>query len=321
MSSKGKKRVPIPSQLASQILFDSRHTCCICENLNKDVNIHHIDGNPSNNLPENLVVLCLDCHSRVSGSRGHGRSFSTEEVKKYKASWEERIRQTRASIHPMKGHEKELKAQIDVIVCEVLSYNRPFLAIGNSLRPQQLLGTLGYLQLWRGTDTIRQAVIEGLDYIMRLTPPDSGVYIEAIRVLKDIWQRFLWSSTQKDKPNSQLLELSIDALDRQDEFILGFASSDYSVKATISAAALFYKVGLLYLQRKNANRALHIIEKYITLCMETDKPWGHNGLLETEQVLRDLSEWTKTEQPEWKYQQIRIRKMYSKVSRYFKNKI
>lgn len=81
-------RKAIPPKKEAEILFLNRHTCCICQDKGKDVQIHHIDGDNCNNDIENLAVLCLDCHSRVTGTRGLGKSFSSLEVKRYKKEWE-----------------------------------------------------------------------------------------------------------------------------------------------------------------------------------------------------------------------------------------
>jgi len=77
-------------------MFENDHTCCICRERGKDVQIHHIDGNHANNADRNLAVLCLDCHSRVTGRRGLGRSFSVAEVRKYKVDWESLVRKRRS---------------------------------------------------------------------------------------------------------------------------------------------------------------------------------------------------------------------------------
>lgn len=35
--------------------------------------VHHVDGNPSNNLPENLQLLCPNCHALTATSKGRNR--------------------------------------------------------------------------------------------------------------------------------------------------------------------------------------------------------------------------------------------------------
>jgi hypothetical protein len=90
-------RRKIPSDLEAKLLTDNLHTCCICHENNLHVQIHHIDGNPANNLPGNLAVLCLNCHSRASGDEGLGKSYSAREVIEYKKRWELRCAETTKS--------------------------------------------------------------------------------------------------------------------------------------------------------------------------------------------------------------------------------
>jgi len=70
------------------LLADNSHTCCICHTDYRHVQIHHIDGNPGNNNPQNLAVVCLNCHSRVTGKEGLGKSISHLEVAEFKRRWE-----------------------------------------------------------------------------------------------------------------------------------------------------------------------------------------------------------------------------------------
>lgn len=88
-------RMAIPTRTEAEVLFLSDHTCALCTTRYKDVQIHHIDGNPSNNASANLVVLCLDCHSRVTGRRGLGKAYSLGEIQRYKRHWEARVRAAR----------------------------------------------------------------------------------------------------------------------------------------------------------------------------------------------------------------------------------
>src|SRR5579863_6576194 len=87
-------RPKIPVQTAAGLLVANNHTCCICGTPRKHVQIHHIDGDNSNCAEENLAVLCLDRHSRVTGDEGLGRRYSEAEVREYKRRWEEHCAET-----------------------------------------------------------------------------------------------------------------------------------------------------------------------------------------------------------------------------------
>ncbi len=81
-------RQNVPEKIANLILVANHHTCCICRERRKHVQLHHVDGNHSNNDPDNLAVVCLDDHSRVTGNEGLGRRFTPGEVEEYKRQWE-----------------------------------------------------------------------------------------------------------------------------------------------------------------------------------------------------------------------------------------
>ena len=85
--SETMSRPKVPDAIAVAVLAANKHTCCICEE-RKHVQLHHIDGDESNNDPANLAVVCLDDHSRVTGDEGLGRRFSPAEVRVYKKRWE-----------------------------------------------------------------------------------------------------------------------------------------------------------------------------------------------------------------------------------------
>lgn len=83
-------RPNIPQRRVDDLMFINRHTCCICHTPRRHVQVHHIDGNSSNNSIENFAVLCLDCHSIVTGDEGLGRRYTPGEVSNYKRNWEAR---------------------------------------------------------------------------------------------------------------------------------------------------------------------------------------------------------------------------------------
>ena len=105
----------VPRELADRLLVANRHTCCICHEERKHVQIHHIDGNSANSVWENLAVVCLDCHSRVTGDEGLGRSFSSGEVEKYKRPWEEGCEHP----HLVRRTKQSEDARTDLIVGDV----------------------------------------------------------------------------------------------------------------------------------------------------------------------------------------------------------
>ena len=53
--------------------------------------IHHVDDDPSNNIAENLAVLCLLCHNETQQRGGFDRRLSPELALEYRADWTRRV--------------------------------------------------------------------------------------------------------------------------------------------------------------------------------------------------------------------------------------
>lgn len=87
-----KIRIPIPNDLAAEILFLSDRTCCVCTTRGKQVQIHHIDENPANNTIDNLSVLCFDCHDQTMTKGGFGRKLDANQIIKYRIDWHDRVK-------------------------------------------------------------------------------------------------------------------------------------------------------------------------------------------------------------------------------------
>lgn len=87
-----KIRVPIPHDIAAEILFLSDRTCCVCTTRGKQVQIHHIDENPANNNLDNLSILCFECHDLTMIKGGFGRKLEANQVIKYRSDWHERVK-------------------------------------------------------------------------------------------------------------------------------------------------------------------------------------------------------------------------------------
>ena len=89
-------RVPIPQDIANEILFRQDRACCVCQERGKRVQIHHIDEDPSNNELSNLAVVCFNCHDETQIKGGFGRTLNAGQITRYRDDWEARVAQNRA---------------------------------------------------------------------------------------------------------------------------------------------------------------------------------------------------------------------------------
>jgi hypothetical protein len=55
-----KKRVKVPREIADKVLKEYRHKCAMCGR--PEPQLHHLDEDPANNDPLNLLPLCPNCH-------------------------------------------------------------------------------------------------------------------------------------------------------------------------------------------------------------------------------------------------------------------
>jgi hypothetical protein len=108
-----KPRKEIPPDLAAEVLVANDRTCCKCRTPNREVQIHHIDGNPANFARENLAVLCRDCHGLTETKFSFTRNFSPEEVRIYKASWEDQVR---LRLNPHIEVDQQIELQLQVLL-------------------------------------------------------------------------------------------------------------------------------------------------------------------------------------------------------------
>lgn len=82
-----KSRPDIPKEITAQVLVWADRTCCACREPRRKVQIHHIDGDPSNNDIDNLAPLCLHCHDDTQVSGGFGRKLDAAQVRLYRDDW------------------------------------------------------------------------------------------------------------------------------------------------------------------------------------------------------------------------------------------
>src|SRR4051812_13583926 len=87
MPSRRKNRTAVPPSVSGRILFLSDRTCCVCRIKGKRVQLHHIDENPDNHDPNNLAVLCFDCHDLTQVKGGFGRKLDADQILLYRNDW------------------------------------------------------------------------------------------------------------------------------------------------------------------------------------------------------------------------------------------
>ena len=116
-SVKGKGRVPVLNDIEARILFLNDHCCCICHRGPNDgvrIQIHHINEDPSDNRPENLAVLCRDCHDRLRDKQWMGKRFTPREITKYKTLWEKAVFEKRKHLeYPPAVIKETIREKVD----------------------------------------------------------------------------------------------------------------------------------------------------------------------------------------------------------------
>jgi len=300
----------VPQTIADEVLFASDHTCCICRVRNKEVQIHHIDGNRKNNELGNLAVVCLDCHGKVTGTRGFGRSYSPGEVRRFKRPWERSVQESRGVHRPRITHKKELFSQVDLIVCEILSL-RP-----DSPRVRELLGVLYELHLWRGGPELNRVIVQGLSHLALMSGLSSPRV--AALVAEKLWE-LCWhfvgpdDVAMADRDEQQVAEC-IDALETLATFNSQFGHGRKAAGEIAKSAENFFEVALWYARRRLANAVLRLYEKSIAACVAHGRPEFRQGYLTLRRSLRTLRVRLGEERPQWRLQRQRIDRILRQLS-------
>lgn len=87
-----KQRKAISITTKYQLFYNCARTCCVCKNLKNPIQIHHIDNDPSNNIYENLIVLCSNCHDEAHTDHKLTNNLTVKELIHHKSKWEENIK-------------------------------------------------------------------------------------------------------------------------------------------------------------------------------------------------------------------------------------
>ncbi len=71
-------RKKIPSILQREIKVEANHSCIVCKE-RVSLTLHHIDGNRENNVSDNIVCICSNCHGMA-----HDGKISPNDFREYK---------------------------------------------------------------------------------------------------------------------------------------------------------------------------------------------------------------------------------------------
>lgn len=292
------RRQIVPRAVADEILFRNKHVCCICREPGRDVVIHHIDGNPSNNGPGNLAVVCHDCHSRVTGARGLGRAYTPSEVRKYKRSSERQVLESRRVHRPIVRYKKEVVSRIDFLICEILACEK------NPNRAKELLELLYELHVWRGDREIDARIISGLHHLAVMTGLGSPTL--ATMVSEKLWQMCWQFVGPGDVPMTKrdlatVLEC-IDALETLATFNCEFGHGRKATESFIEQAQNFFEVGLWYSNRRIPNAVIRLYDKALKACYQDGRLSFRLGRTRLRRATRKLMAMLREEKPAWRYQ-------------------
>ena len=102
-----KHRTSIPKEVAAHVRWLSDDTCCICRERRKEIQIHHINGDPRDHSVENLAVLCLECHDNTQKKGGFTRKLDPQFVTLCRDKWLEDVASRRAD-----ANKKDVERQV-----------------------------------------------------------------------------------------------------------------------------------------------------------------------------------------------------------------
>lgn len=85
------RKNPTPAQ-RDRLIAKNSARCCVCKRGGIGLHLHHIDGDNSNTIDENIAVLCVEDHDQHHRPSKYRKTrhleLSSEKLLEYKQSWE-----------------------------------------------------------------------------------------------------------------------------------------------------------------------------------------------------------------------------------------
>ena len=117
------RRTSIPPDVANAVPFAFDETCCRCRIKRLDVQIHHINGDPSNHSFENLAVLCLQCHTDTQVTGGFVRRLTPGLVALNRDAWITAVRDRRNQLAISRDQIRDIRSP-DEVLAQAMSASR-----------------------------------------------------------------------------------------------------------------------------------------------------------------------------------------------------
>jgi hypothetical protein len=251
----------IPDAVAGKVLYENDHTCCICNDETRDVQIHHIDGKDANNSEANLAVLCLNCHSKATGNRGLGRKYSTEEVRRYKANWEVTVKRRRGEFGPSASPAKE-----DWIQFEIARITYEFAVTKNAERTLEILEILDMYYLFEGSSSY---AIDRLNDIVPFISSPRKSRLVALQLLHYFWHLPGPEHVKIRSKDVESLEKAIRTLEWIGVYEATSRRAPGPISASLDSLVKIHKIASLYDQQDIQNHVLSAIKKIKEKASET----------------------------------------------------
>ena len=150
MKQPAKRRKAVSSLSSKKLYQEADNRCPFCAVADVAVlEMHHLDGNPSNNEIENLIVVCGNCHSKIT--RGEISSADVH-TKKMELFWTHKAEQKPAGKTPQQSVTVNATNVSDSIIANNVTLGRK-----RTPRMQYPADSIG-------ADTIRKGYI---DYLLK----------------------------------------------------------------------------------------------------------------------------------------------------------
>jgi hypothetical protein len=281
-------RQKLPHSLERLVLVNNRHCCCVCQGdgYGKEILIHHIDGNNSNNIESNLAVLCL-VHASMAdaglrqGKLGAGKKLKPDSIKQYKAIWQRKIKleaQRRRETIPLRA-----KNQLEILYKFEIHKSKNFI-LSIQDRDKRIKETFDYFD-----QLVIEEFISGINIRAILLDAYSDLAVQTIdaltlpkRLSKSLWGLLLHlvgpdkvQITPKDK---KIFSECLRIFETLGEFAGEFDGGIPVLKAVCKEIYEFAQITSWYKLRPERKRVLSVFQKIHSACSSFEPPGAGRGV-------------------------------------------